>query len=296
MRLSALAIVLIVPGLPCQAEEPTLIGTINGHKGAVRAVAFSPGGNILATAGDDGYVRLWKKPSGNNVATFVHGSAVLSLAFSEDGKTLASGGQDGTIKVWNVGTGKNTATLKGRFPILELKFSYGDKDLRAAYPRECQGLDGEEFWDLTTGEPLAVFYSANTFFTIDLQKECADNKVAVANEWYDHYFPPVTSHPGEIKVEPGRGQDRSGPVCILKGHQDRINCMAVSKTGYEPLASGSDDGTIKLWDVNAGTNTATLRAQQGAVYGLAFSPNGRMLASGGADGTVKFWLMPDGSR
>ena len=55
------------------------------------------------------------------------------------------------------------------------------------------------------------------------------------------------------------------------------------------LVSGSDDGTVKLWDVATGTNIATLQGHTNWVYSVAFSPDGATLASGSWDHTIKLW-------
>src|SRR5205085_1294670 len=64
----------------------------------------------------------------------------------------------------------------------------------------------------------------------------------------------------------------------------------------ETLASGSPDETIKLWNVSTRTyNPREFRGQLGAVWSLAFSPNGH-LASGSRDSTVKIWNLAAKSR
>ena len=55
------------------------------------------------------------------------------------------------------------------------------------------------------------------------------------------------------------------------------------------LASGSDDGTVKLWDVTTHENIATLQGHTNWVYSVSFSPDGATLASGSWDGTIKLW-------
>src|SRR4051794_3232059 len=70
----------------------------------------------------------------------------------------------------------------------------------------------------------------------------------------------------------------------LNGHTGFVICVACSPDG-KMLASGSQDHTIKLWDVASGKERATLKGHREPVSSVAYSPDGKTLASGSEDGT-----------
>lgn len=91
--------------------------TIVGHKDSIYAVAFSPDGKTLATAGYDRLVHLWDMAEDGRVGKSPrltlkdHSDAVYDLSFHPNGRLLASAGADRAVKVWDVATGKRLYTL-----------------------------------------------------------------------------------------------------------------------------------------------------------------------------------------
>ena len=82
-------------------------------------------------------------------------------------------------------------------------------------------------------------------------------------------------------------------VYVLDGHNDQVNSVAFSPNG-QVLASGSNDGNVKLWDVNSGKEILTLSPQTNEesasmITSVAFSPDGQLLASGSKSGYVTIW-------
>ena len=74
------------------------------------------------------------------------------------------------------------------------------------------------------------------------------------------------------------------------------SCSVAFSPGGRTLASGGDDGAVRLWDVTDPAHPRPLGqtpASRAAVYSVAFSPGGRTLASGSADGTVRLWDVTD---
>ena len=80
----------------------------------------------------------------------------------------------------------------------------------------------------------------------------------------------------------------------ITGHTSDVNSVAFSPDG-QTLASGSDDKTIRLWDVNTGVNLKTITGHTSWVNSVAFSPDGQTLASGSNDGTIRLrlWNAPN---
>jgi WD40 repeat protein len=78
-------------------------------------------------------------------------------------------------------------------------------------------------------------------------------------------------------------------ITVLSGHTDAVKSVAFSPDG-KTLASGSLDGTVRLWDVNTYQQIGgPLASHIGYVFSVAFSPDGKTLAAGGADGRVRLW-------
>lgn len=72
------------------------------------------------------------------------------------------------------------------------------------------------------------------------------------------------------------------------GLNERVTSITIAAAN-RTLASGSDDGTLKLWDLDSGRLRFTLKGHKKNVCAVAFSPDTKMLATSSLDGTVKLW-------
>ena len=287
------------------------------------SVAFSPDGKTLATGSDDGTVRLWDVATGHQIGDPLtgHTGAVQSVAFSPDGKTLASGGDDGTVRLWDVATGRHRQPLTGHTGA-----SGRWRSARTARPWPAAATTtrcgcgtwppASQIGKSLTGHTGMVDSVAFSPDGKTLATGSDDGTVRLWDVATGHQIGnPLTGHTGvglfggvqPGRQDPGHRQRRWHGPAVGCGHRPpdrqpphrphrRIFSVAFSPDG-KTLASGSRDGTVRLWDVATGHQIGNpLTGHTGSVWSVAFSPDGKTLASGGDDGTVRLWDVATGHQ
>ncbi|MDD4446482.1 MAG: TIR domain-containing protein [Methanothrix sp.] len=100
-----------------------------------------------------------------------------------------------------------------------------------------------------------------------------------------------------LEVETGKTPTSRKPASqarmVLRGHADYVGAVAVTSDG-RTIISGSDDGTLKIWDMATGKCRATLEGHADYVRAVAVTPDGRTVISGSSDKTLKIWNMATG--
>ena len=89
--------------------------------------------------------------------------------------------------------------------------------------------------------------------------------------------------------------DREDALQTFQGHSHHVYSVAFSADGRYAL-SGSNDNTLKLWDVSSGQEVRTFSGHTNAVQSVAFSADGRYALSGSADKTLKLWNVSNGQE
>ena len=87
----------------CEPQLSLQVRVLNGHLSSIHALAFSPDGKWLASAGEDRVVRVWDLGSARTIKELKgHSDIVYSLVWHQNSKLLASAGMDGAVKLWEV--------------------------------------------------------------------------------------------------------------------------------------------------------------------------------------------------
>lgn len=235
--------------------------TIAEHTQPVNSISLSNDRKTIASASDDGTIKLWTN-SGEELATLKgHQSAVYSVDFSPNSKILASASDDGTVKLWSQ-NGKILVTMKGhRGAVNSVSFSPDGKAIASA------GIDGTiKLWNLQGKLLKSIQAHQDKIYSVSYGKVLAS-----------------ASEDKTVKLWNSQGKQ----LAILEGFQDRVLSVSVSQDG-KTIATASWDNTVRVWSID-GQKIGTLRGHKSPVVSVNFSADGKTIASGSSDGTIKLW-------
>ncbi|MCC3573341.1 MAG: PD40 domain-containing protein [Microcoleus sp. PH2017_40_RAT_O_B] len=257
-------------------KEVSLKGHEGGFESGVNTV--SVGGNaqnpVIASAGEDGTVRLWDK-SGKQIKQLLangkqNNESFSAIAVSPDGQKIIAGKGNGTVYLWDK-SGKQLKTWAAHGnKVTAISFSKNGQTLATA------GNDGlARIWTIT-GNKLGEL------------KHPQIKKMLGVSLSPDGQFVATASDDNRARIWTVNGQE----VRRLEGHQGWVMVVNFSPDG-KSVATGSDDGSVKLWNSKTGQQIQDFRGHRGVVLTASFSPDGKRLVSAGRDGFVRLWNLAD---
>lgn len=259
-----------------------LLGTLDKDSGPTRSLSVSPDGQLLATGGVDGSVRIFDLTAraGPTVVARLpaaSSSAVDTVRFAGGSSRLVVGQSNGTAWLWDL------------------------SDRQA--PRVLSAVPGDStlFWSALAVNPggtlLAVTKAGNRIALYDISRSGDPRQTALLEGHSGQVTALAFSADGSLLASAARDDTvrlwsiGGGAMPVLLSLQSGPS-SGVDSIGFSPdsttLAAGSGDHATRLWNISDPTRPrqgAVLTGQSDSIRALAFSPDSRTLATAGADGT-----------
>lgn len=244
------------------------------EKGAPNSVAVSNDGQWVALGFEDTHVRVWDTEE--ELLRYLlkgHTDDVLCTAFSPQSTYLASGSSDYKVILWSLESGKEecrftTSNSEPNSEVCCLTFSPDEKCLVTG--SKDGSINCWEVDSLLRGDTVPYVITEKQFPFIQTVQYTPNGSHII---W-------TSGQIGSIWNTHSRQLESN-----MTGHHGPIWSLAISHRGHR-AATGSGDGTARIWKVGSGEELVTIHEHQKAVYSVQFSPGDEFLASGSHDGKV----------
>ncbi len=230
---------------------------------------------------DAAWVWQWRAERGD-MTPFegpMHGHGVV-LAVTADGGRVAAHAGDGTVHLVDAGTGHVQAMVEGHRGRVGKAFFTGDGSrLVLQVPRGSLGL-----WDASNGLPVVGNHLAEEGTDVFLVSPDGA-RLAVVDRL------PIGSADGArrtIRLHATADGRELAAITLPSVAQVSATTMAFSPDGSR-LVTASDDGELRVWDTDTGSEIARLRGHTATVTAVAYSPDGGQVATGAANGAIRLW-------
>jgi WD40 repeat protein len=244
----------------------------------LRALAWAPNSEFLASAAADQTVRVWEVQTGKEQRIYRgHTTAVMSVAYHPSGRQLASADVVGVVKQWDATQDQRARTVPRAARLSALVFTADGRELRAAaVPPDGEGVRG---WDATTGQlrlERHIVAGQRREWPLKYVDFSADGRLFAA---------PANKDPSRVCVwDVAAGEE----VASFGGHQGRVRALAMSPDGTLLASASSERGgdgrrELFVWRVElpeAHPTEPVRLACRAPVQCLAFSSDGSQLVSG----------------
>ncbi len=291
--LFAAGLTLAVPPASLKAS-PAPLWMQGGHAARITGVACSPGGSMIASASEDGTVKLWST-NGTLLRTLnTQPYASTALAWSPDGTKIAAGtyyggyinskAGAGLSYLWQAPSGWTSANVSlvrmttNRYgKVTALAFSADSTRLASGCAAGSNSVNS-----VTDGSVVVTCPAYNTSV-----RPAAVTSVAFSTAGL------MASGCEDATIRVYDSSSWSQLWSTNTAHTTNVTAVAFSPNGLL-LATASLDSTIKIWSTNDWTCQRTLSGNTNGIVTVGFSPDGQKLVSGSLDGTVQIWNQSSG--
>lgn len=251
-------------------ETGDWIGTFEGHKGAVWSCCLDKHALRAASASADFSAKLWDALTGDVLHSFDHKHIVRACAFSEDTNLLLTGGFEKILRIFDLNRPDAPPREIDSSPgsVRTVAWLHSDQTILSS----SGDAGGLRLWDVRSGKVVQIL---ETKFPVTSAEVSQDGRYITTADgssvkfWDANHFGLVKSHDLPCKVESASLEPKFGNRFIAggedmwvhvfdfhtgeeigcnKGHHGPVHCLRFSPGG-ESYASGSEDGTIRIWQL-----------------------------------------------
>lgn len=274
-----------------QGDIGDWIGTFEGHKGAVWGVALNAEATRAATGAADFTGKVWDAISGEELHSFQHNHIVKSVNFSKDSAYLTTGSNEKLVRIFDLNKPEaGPEVFSGHTSgIRHVSFFRNDTHLVS-----CADDKTLRVWDRASGEEVQKVEFSSTPNSLEVSKDGTVLTVAYANHvvFLDsetltkirEFTIPTTVNSASLHPEKSMfvtgGDDlkvykfdytTGTEIESFKGHFGPVHCLKFSPDG-ELYASGSEDGTLRLWQTTVGKTYGLWKCVEGQTNNDPLSP------------------------
>jgi WD40 repeat protein len=273
-------------------ETWALEGELAGHTDTINGITASADGRVIASAGQDGSVRIWEVSLVSPlIDTYFPPSVLSDISWAynpADDRLYYSSGDTGSLRREL----KSEEEVPVHFAadhgsrVGELKIDSGGRLLATL------GVDSSlVIWDIESGSRLADLPDLHLASVEALAFSPTIDPTTLAPSAWQSMM--TGDAQGGLVLWDLAGGDFDGRR--LDGHRARVQALAYNFNG-QLAASADDQGNVILWDVRSGQQKGEIMSHPRAVNGLAFSPRNDLLATIGDDSRIRLWRLDTQTR
>lgn len=248
--------------------EPPVEKMLAGNTQAISGLAYANGNEAVYSSAADGTVRRYQVSDGAQQWAQNHGAAIHDLALSPDGQFLATAGENNQVKIWQAanGAGGPKPVLEGfTGPVRAVVFAADNNHLASG---------------TATGQVVFHEFKMGVIEEISVDHTGSVEAIALSGE------------AGKTLLTTGADKTvRTRNVSferLITGHGGPVTSVAIVPPQGTRVASGSDDGTLRIWELSNGGQAAAL-GHGAPVTSIAVNAAGTRYLSGGTNNMAILW-------